>query len=279
MIGALEARKSDVSRFVREAGRDRRDHGHAAATTLAAVVPRPARASWASSSRTWASSATLATAQQPVLRDLAGRLGDLDTFLTRLRPVRGRRHARPSRRSATPRSWAAAPCARARQEIHELRLLAKDAPGLAKPLRQFLQTIDQRDRAVEPDARAAATDPPAPDKTHISGSGGFTGMEAIWNYFYWQALGTNALDDVGHVLRLGVIDPTRLPHLREQRRGRRLDELQPVARPDAAGRDDARPDREPRPPRRRPRPPARRRARAARRRHRRPRSSTTCSAP
>ena len=30
-------------------------------------------------------------------------------------------------------------------------------------------------------------------------------MEAIWNYFYWQALGTNALDNVGHVLRLGSI--------------------------------------------------------------------------
>jgi hypothetical protein len=63
---------------------------------------------------------------------------------------------------------------------------------------------------VEPDERAAATDPPAPDKTHIaSGSGGFTGMEAIWNYFYWQALGTNALDNVGKVLRLGVIEPTQ----------------------------------------------------------------------
>jgi len=92
------------------------------------------------------------------------------------------------------------------EEIQELRRLAGDAPGLAKPLRQFLETIDQRERAVEPDARAAATDPPAPDKTHISGRGGFTGMEAIWDYFYWQALGTNALDDVGHVLRLGI-DP------------------------------------------------------------------------
>ena len=29
-------------------------------------------------------------------------------------------------------------------------------------------------------------------------------MEAIWNYFYWQALSTNALDDLGHVLRLNV---------------------------------------------------------------------------
>ena len=29
-------------------------------------------------------------------------------------------------------------------------------------------------------------------------------MEAIWNYFFWQALSTNALDDLGHVLRLNV---------------------------------------------------------------------------
>jgi hypothetical protein len=92
------------------------------------------------------------------------------------------------------------------EELRELRRLAKDAPGLAKPLRQFLQTIDDRQRAVEPDDRAAATGPPAGDKTHTtSRRAGFTGMEAIWNYFYWQALSTNALDDIGHVLRLSIV--------------------------------------------------------------------------
>jgi hypothetical protein len=30
-------------------------------------------------------------------------------------------------------------------------------------------------------------------------------MEAIWNYFFWQTLSTNALDDVGKVLRLGIV--------------------------------------------------------------------------
>jgi hypothetical protein len=91
-------------------------------------------------------------------------------------------------------------------EVEELRRLAKDAPGLAKPLRQFLQTIDDRKRAVEPDARAAATGPPAGDKTHATSSrAGFTGMEAIWNFFYWQTLTTNPLDDIGHVLRLSVL--------------------------------------------------------------------------
>jgi len=30
-------------------------------------------------------------------------------------------------------------------------------------------------------------------------------MEAIWDYFYWQTLTTNALDDVGHVLRVQLL--------------------------------------------------------------------------
>ena len=70
-------------------------------------------------------------------------------------------------------------------------------------------------------------------------------MEAIWNYFYWQALSTNALDNIGHVLRLGIVDPTTLrPATSTTRTPRAVDQdLQPVARPDAARRHDARPDR------------------------------------
>ena len=37
------------------------------------------------------------------------------------------------------------------EEIAELRELSEDAPRLAKPLRQFLQTIDDRERSVEDD--------------------------------------------------------------------------------------------------------------------------------
>jgi hypothetical protein len=93
------------------------------------------------------------------------------------------------------------------KDVAELRRLARATPGLAKPLRQLLTSLDDRKRAVEPDARASATGPPAGDPTHIpSGtSGGFTGMEALWNYFYWQALSTNPLDSSGHVLRLTAL--------------------------------------------------------------------------
>jgi hypothetical protein len=204
VIGALEARKTDVSRFVREAGRTaettatRRDELAASFRELPAFLGRL---------RPYMGRlGDLAQAQRPVLRDLGAASGTLDTFLTRLQPFA--EAGTPALESLGRASVSGRRAVRvSSEEIQQLRLLGQDAPTLAKPLRQFLQTIDQRNRAVERDPRAAATGPPAPDPTHISGSGGgFTGMEAIWDYFYWQALGTNALDNVGHVLRLGI-DP------------------------------------------------------------------------
>ena len=202
VIGELARRRREVSRFVREAGRtaeisaSRRED---LALTferlpgfLEELVPYMGRLD------------ELATAQISLLRDLQAASRDLDTFLIRLRPFA---------RTGTPALTALGDASRVgtravkatNAEIDELRRLAADAPTLAKPLRQLLQTIDDRRRAVEPDPRAAATDPPAPDKTHISGQGGFTGMEAIWNYFYWQALATNSFDSISHILRLNVL--------------------------------------------------------------------------
>jgi virulence factor Mce-like protein len=203
VIGELEARKEDVTRFVREAGNT-------------AEISASRRAELAETFRRFPAFLTelepymgrlaeLTNAQQPVLRDLQAASGELDTFLTRLEPFSA--EAVPAFEALGEASLVGRSAVReSTEEVRELRRLGQDAPGLAKPLRQFLQTIDDRARAVEPDPRAAATDPPAGDKTHISGrGGGFTGMEALWNYFYWQTLTTNALDDVGHVLRLSVL--------------------------------------------------------------------------
>jgi len=30
-------------------------------------------------------------------------------------------------------------------------------------------------------------------------------MEALWNFFFWQTLTTNPLDNTGHVLRLSIV--------------------------------------------------------------------------
>jgi virulence factor Mce-like protein len=203
VISALENRKKDVSGFVREAGRtaeisaSRRDElaetFHRLPAFLAELEPYMGRLG------------DLTQAQTPVLRNLQSASDELDTFLTRLRPFA--EDGTPAFRALGEASVVGRRAVRKTdEELRELRRLAKDAPGLAKPLRQFLQTIDDRKRAVEPDRRAAQTGPPAGDKTHTTSSrAGFTGMEAIWNYFYWQALSTNALDDIGHVLRLSIV--------------------------------------------------------------------------
>ena len=100
------------------------------------------------------------------------------------------------------------------EEINELRKLAKDAPELAKPLRQFLESIDDRRRAHEYDSRAAQTDPPAPDKTHCENDEkcGFTGMESLLNYVYWQTLSVNPFDELGHLLRFTVTEGAPCSH-------------------------------------------------------------------
>jgi virulence factor Mce-like protein len=211
VIGELEARKEDVSRFVREAGQTA-EISASRRTELAATF-RELPAFLTELEPYMGTLADLTNAQTPLLRDLQAASGELDTFLTRLRPFA--EAGTPALEALGDASVVGRRAVRASQEeIRELRRLARDAPGLAKPLRQLLQTIDDRARAVEPDPRAAATDPPAGDKTHISGrGGGFTGMEAIWNYFYWQALTTNALDDVGKVLRLSVLVNSCTPYV------------------------------------------------------------------
>ncbi|HEX6652218.1 MAG TPA: hypothetical protein VF072_05705, partial [Thermoleophilaceae bacterium] len=203
VIGALENRKQDVVRFVHEAGRTaeitasrRQDLGetfHRLPVFLAELEPYMNRLG------------DLTQAQTPVLRNLQSASGELDTFLTRLRPFA--EAGTPAFKALGEMSVVGKRAVRkTTADVNELRKLAKDAPGFAKPLRQFLQTIDDRKRAVEPDSRARATGPPAGDKTHTTSSrDGFTGMEGLWNYFFWQTLSSNPLDDIGHVLRLSIV--------------------------------------------------------------------------
>jgi hypothetical protein len=145
----------------------------------------------------------LADEQTPLLADLKRAAPDLDTFFTRIGPFS--EASRPAVRSLGEAGEVGTRAFReGRQEIAELRTLAAGAPALAKPLRQFLQTSDDRKRAIENDPRAKETAPPAPDPTAIPDQGGFTAFEGIWDYFYWQTLSINMLDDTAHMLRAGL---------------------------------------------------------------------------
>ena len=145
-----------------------------------------------------------ASEQIPFLRRMHAAAPDFYRLLKALEPF-----SNASRRSTRALGEAAVVGQKAlsesKEEIAELRELSEDAPRLAKPLRQFLQTIDDRKRSVEDDPLHEQLAPPAPDKTAAQDGEGFTGMEALLNYVYWQTLGINGFDRVSHFLRIVVL--------------------------------------------------------------------------
>jgi ABC-type transporter Mla subunit MlaD len=165
----------------------------------------------------------LTDAQTPLLRDLQAAAPSLDTFLTRLGPFS--EASRPAFRSLGDTSDAGSRAIRASgEEIDMLRQLAADAPSAAKPLRQLLQTLDDRDRSVEDNPDAIATAPPAPDPTSDARGKGFTGFEALLNYAYWQTLALNQFDSVGHFLRAVLIEDPDCSHFLNDLSDRRVRE-------------------------------------------------------
>jgi ABC-type transporter Mla subunit MlaD len=201
VVQELEKNKRDVVRWVEEAG----DAAEISATRRNELRAQFRRfPGFLDELRpTMARLGELADEQTPLLVDLRRAAPDLDTFFTRLGPFA--EASRPAVKSLGEMGEVGTQAFReGKQETAELRQLAVNAPPFAKPLRQFLQTIDDRKRAIENDPRAKETAPPAPDPTAISGEGGFTGMEALWNYFYWQTLSINMLDDDAHMLRASL---------------------------------------------------------------------------
>ena len=105
----------------------------------------------------------------PLLVDLERAAPDLDELFTRLGPfaeasrpaLDALGEARPSRHARVARSD---------EELAELRRLSADAPAFAKPLRQFLETMDDRKRGARArrarEGRRAARAGPDRDPGH-----------------------------------------------------------------------------------------------------------------
>ena len=201
VVGELANRRTEVSRWVREAGNTAaisatrsqaiREGFRRLPTFLGELRPTMARLE------------DLIDAQRPLLGDLRRASPSLTTFFTRLGPFS--QASRPALKSLGGAAQVGTQAFRAGgRAIAELNALAPKAKPTFKPLRQFLQTMDDRRRAIENDPRAKAAAPPAPDPTAIPKSGGFTGLEALWDYPFWQTLSLNGVNDFGHYLRLGV---------------------------------------------------------------------------
>jgi virulence factor Mce-like protein len=84
-------------------------------------------------------------------------------------------------------------------ELNQLAKSTKKAYPTALDLAKFLRDIDDPDRAVEVDARAARD-------TTRSAPTGYTGLEGLLNYVYYQAGAVNQFDEVGHILHFSIFE-------------------------------------------------------------------------
>jgi virulence factor Mce-like protein len=201
VVHALAERRADVVRFVDES----EDAARVSATRredLARTFDR-LPVFLEELEPTMARLEQVADEQVPVLRNLRSAAPDLNRTFQRLQPfseAAGPVFTSLGELSRTGREA----LEESQDEIDELRQLAEQAPDLAQPLRQLLQALDDRERSIEPDVRAAETAPPAPDKNANAQGKGFTGFESLLNYLYWQTLAINMFDEVSHTLRASL---------------------------------------------------------------------------
>ena len=88
---------------------------------------------------------------------------------------------------------------RGRDEIRVLGEASKSSFSVADNLAKFLRDIDDPNRAVQTDIRAN-------DETGRRGETGYTGMEGLLNYLYYQTLAINQYDEIGHLLHFSIFE-------------------------------------------------------------------------
>src|SRR3954471_4569003 len=188
-LAGVAQRKSDVARFIKEAG------------DVSAISARR-RAALAEQSRRYPGFLDQVTpamrdlgrdadAQTGALQQLSAGSDRLRTFFDRLRRCSA---ASPPAIDALGKA-ASTGRATARTSKPALGLLAKVAehsPELAKNGAIVLEHLDDRNAAVEPDKRSP-------------GGKGFTGLEAVLRYVYTQSQAVNIFNGNNYMLKIGLV--------------------------------------------------------------------------
>jgi ABC-type transporter Mla subunit MlaD len=189
VLAAVAGNREDVRRFVTKAA-DTTDASADRRLQLAQTVDKLPR--FLRELRpTLRDLGTAAKRQTPALRDLRLAAPDLTTLLRRLSPFAD--SARPAVRGLGRASVTGVEAAReARSTVRQLRALGTVATEPMRNLRFVLEDVNDRGRAVEPN--------------RLSPTGaGFTGLEALLQYFFVQSQAINLHDSKGYLLKLGLL--------------------------------------------------------------------------
>jgi virulence factor Mce-like protein len=189
VLGALAANRRDVARFVDSAGRTAAVTAAHQAALAAGLRRLPGFL--AALGPAMSSLGDVAGNATPALRNLDASAGQLKAFLDRLGPFATA--SRPAfralgRAAVTGRAAliAAAPT------VGQLNRFAGGTPELAKNLDIALRHLDDRSFAVEKDPRSP-------------GGQGYTGLEALLNYVFYQATSTTLFDANNHLLNIDLL--------------------------------------------------------------------------
>ncbi len=147
----------------------------------------------------------LAVAQTPLLRDLGVAAPGLTTLSRNLPDFN--RAAAPSIKSLGKAAVVGKTALdNGDNEIKQLADSSKKAFSVADNLSKFLRDIDDPRRAVEIDARAGESTGRTNSKPGKRDTMGYTGMEGLLNYVFYQAGAISQYDTVSHLLHFSIFE-------------------------------------------------------------------------
>jgi len=196
VIGELAERRTDVRKFVEEAldtaaaSAERRDDLSSNFAQLDEFLAELKPAMTALN--------RVAVEQTPLLEDLQASAPGLNTLAQNL----------PDFNDATQTSLLAlgdasdvgrSALSKGRDEIDQLRQAVKGSQSTSEFLADFLRDLDDPGRHVSVDTRAN-------EDTGRKGQTGYTGLEGLLNYVYYQTGAINQFDELGHLLHFSIFE-------------------------------------------------------------------------
>lgn len=152
----------------------------------------------------------LAIAQTPLLADLGASASGLNTLSSNLPEFN-----RASTTSVKTLGEAAVVGERALRkgegEIEQLAKSSKKAFSVADNLAKFLRDIDDPRRAIEIDARVEEVTGRDSSKPGTKNTMGYTGLEGLLNYVYYQAGAISQYDSISHLLHFSIFEVENTP--------------------------------------------------------------------
>ena len=188
VIGDLAANRRNVGRFVTETHQTARASAERRAQIAASLQRLPGFLRELRPTMAKLGAAT--DAQSPALADLNASAGQLATLLQNLPDFAD--SSRTGLKSLAELSRAGRPAMRsARPTIDQLNKFSTHTPELSNNLAIVLKDLGDRRRTVEKDPRSP-------------GGKGYTGLEALLQYVFDQAMAINTYDSNGYMLKVDV---------------------------------------------------------------------------